>query len=384
MSRLFAVRSACYSVGSCPSRLCLSHPSRMPLSSRDRRVVARRPQRRGAKPRRQRALHAAQCPADPDRRPPWAFGAPVLIHKRLTTNPWVRGQRVAAAAGPRRWMASVSLDFTANNRGGHNGSMLLADFRCRGDQGGGAGRRGADGTLGVIGRYGQAGRIVSCPVLLDVQTGTSVGLAVDLTTDTGRRRSSHDSRKTADVVLENYFPGCGRAARDRLREHPPRSGRMSVYCRLSAFGATGPMRRNLPGLDSQLPGPTPGPQSITGEEGRPTGAHRAPSTIDNPGRSARDDRDPAGPAAIATRTGEGQFVDKHPLYDAAIQFSLSPWIADYIHGHGPRPRQVLVRTFRCSSPSRKLQRELTEISSWQCHRDRCGSAFCTMIQRPRG
>lgn len=207
------------------------------------------------------------------------------------------------------------LDFTANIAGPF-GSMILADFGAdviKIEAPGGERGRGWG-----IGRFGPEGDISA---LFAAFNRNKRGLAIDLTREQGRAIVNRLVTE-ADVVVENYFPGVAEKLGidyDSIRAIKPDI----VYCRLSAFGANGPMR-DRPGFDSQLQAYA-GPQSITGEEGRAP-SRIGPSTID-----ILSGAHAALGVLLALRhrdqTGEGQFVDTS-LYDAAIQF-MSPWIADY-------------------------------------------------------
>jgi crotonobetainyl-CoA:carnitine CoA-transferase CaiB-like acyl-CoA transferase len=177
---------------------------------------------------------------------------------------------------------------------------------------------GERGRLWGIARFGARSDISS---LFAAFNRNKRSLSVDLTSERGRELA-YRLTAGADVVLENYFPGV--AAKLGIDyEQLCRVKSDLIYCRLSGFGATGPLR-DRPGYDSHLQAYA-GPQSITGEAGRPS-VRIGPSTIDTlSGFQA------ALGILIALRhrdrTGEGQFVDTS-LYDAALQL-MSPWIVDY-------------------------------------------------------
>lgn len=257
------------------------------------------------------------------------------------------------------------LDFTANVAAPF-GTMLLADFGA--DVIKVEAPTGERGRLWGIGRYGPRGDVSA---LFAAFNRNKRALAVDLNTDRGaeivRRLAA-----TADVVVESYFPGD--AERLKIDYESLRAIRPEVvYCRLSAFGSSGPMS-DRPGFDSQLQAYA-GPQSITGEEGRPP-ARIGPSTIDILSGAH---------AAIGIllalryrdRTGKGQFIDTS-LYDAAIQF-MSPWIADYT-GTGQVPRKfgayfpMLVPTGNFIASNGDFYLAVSPGPMW----DR----FCELIDRP--
>jgi crotonobetainyl-CoA:carnitine CoA-transferase CaiB-like acyl-CoA transferase len=119
----------------------------------------------------------------------------------------------------------------------------------------------------------------------------------------------------ADVVLESFKPGVA----DRLGIGYERLSELKpdlVYCSVSGFGQTGPLREQ-PGYD-QLLQAFSGHMSITGEPGRP---------------SVR-----IGPSVLALRvrdqTGVGQHVETS-LYDSSLHL-ITHYIADYT-GSGRLP-----------------------------------------------
>ncbi|WP_426960243.1 CaiB/BaiF CoA transferase family protein [Muricoccus radiodurans] len=134
---------------------------------------------------------------------------------------------------------------------------------------------------------------------------------------------------TADVILENFRPGV--ADRLGIGYEAARAIRPDiVYCSISGFGQTGPMRL-APGFDMLLQAYA-GHMSITGEPGR-TPVRSGPSPIDLlTGAHA------AYGILVALRhrdrTGEGQMVDLS-LYETAIHL-LTNYMGDYTGG-GPVP-----------------------------------------------
>ncbi len=132
----------------------------------------------------------------------------------------------------------------------------------------------------------------------------------------------------ADVVIESFRPGV--AARlgigyERAAELNPRV----VYCSVSGFGQTGPLR-DRPGFDTLMQAYA-GHMSITGEEGRQS-VRVGPSAIDiTTGAHA------AFGIMVALwereRSGRGQVVDV-ALYDSALHM-VSNVIADYTQSGEP-------------------------------------------------
>ncbi|MGC7098469.1 CaiB/BaiF CoA transferase family protein [Amycolatopsis lurida] len=127
-------------------------------------------------------------------------------------------------------------------------------------------------------------------------------LALDLRTETGRRRATELVRR-ADVVIENFRPGT-MAKHGLSREHVRELNPRAVYCSVTGFGA----ESDLPGYDllAQAVG---GLMSVTGT-GEPvkvgvalvdvlTGLHAAVGVL-----AALRDRE---------RTGEGQLVEVNLL-----------------------------------------------------------------------
>jgi formyl-CoA transferase len=137
---------------------------------------------------------------------------------------------------------------------------------------------------------------------------------------------------TADVVIESFKPGVA----DRLGigyEAVRAIAPAVVYCSVSGFGQTGPMR-DRPGYD-QLLQAYAGHMSITGEAGRPsvrigpsaidllTGAHCALGIV-----MALRERD---------RSGQGQRVEAS-LYDTSVHL-VSHYLADHT-GSGRVPGKL--------------------------------------------
>jgi crotonobetainyl-CoA:carnitine CoA-transferase CaiB-like acyl-CoA transferase len=136
----------------------------------------------------------------------------------------------------------------------------------------------------------------------------------------------------ADVVIESFKPGVaarlGIGYEELSREHPE-----LVYCSISGFGATGPLREH-PGYD-QLLQAYAGHMSVTGEAGRPsvrigpsaidllTGAHAAFGIV-----LALRERD---------RSGRGQYLETS-LYDSSLHL-ITHFIADYT-GSGNLPGKL--------------------------------------------
>lgn len=154
-------------------------------------------------------------------------------------------------------------------------------------------------------------------------------VSIDLSTPRGRELVI-ELLKTADVLVENFKPGTMEAwglGPDVLLERFPRL----VYCRITAFGADGPMG-GLPGYDAVMQAYT-GIMDMNGEQGR--GPVRVPVPITDL---------TTGLLALSgvllalherTTSGRGQVVDL-TLLDAAVSL-LHPSAATYfLDGQPPR------------------------------------------------
>lgn len=214
------------------------------------------------------------------------------------------------------------LDFTAAMAGPRCG-MLLGDFgadviKIEPPDGDHARRWG-------VHRYGPGGQFSGLFIALNRNKRSVV---LDLKTPEGRSAAAALTA-SADVIVENYRPGVA----DRLGiGYDTVSARNPgiVYCSISGFGQTGPLRAN-PGLDMLLQAYA-GHMSITGEPGRPS-IRNGPSPIDLlAGTSA------AFGILLALRerdkTGRGQYLETS-LYEAAIEM-VAHFIADYT-GSGQVP-----------------------------------------------
>jgi crotonobetainyl-CoA:carnitine CoA-transferase CaiB-like acyl-CoA transferase len=207
------------------------------------------------------------------------------------------------------------VDFTAA-AAGPCATMLLADFGAEvikieppeGDQARhwGTKRLGPQGDMS--GLFLAFNRNKSS-VVLNLKTAHGKAVASDLLS-------------TADVVVENFKPGVA----SRLGvgyEQVTKTNPNVIYCSISGFGQTGPMR-DRPGFDYLLQAYA-GHMSITGEKGRPSvrtgisandilaGAHAAYGIV-----MALLHRE---------RTGEGQQVDTS-LYEVGLHL-IAHYIADY-------------------------------------------------------
>lgn len=212
------------------------------------------------------------------------------------------------------------VDFTAA-MAGPMCTMLLADFGAKvvkveppdGDYG----RRWGQTRFGPQGD--QSGLFVAmnrnkASIAVDLKEPDGAGLVRSLIAE-------------ADVVVENYKPGVA----DRLGvgyDDARRLNQSIIYCSISGFGQTGPMR-DRPGLDMLLQAYA-GHMSVTGEPGRPS-VRIGPSPIDMlAGTNA------ALGVVMALvermRSGRGQYIDTS-LYEASIEM-VSHFIADYTGG-GP-------------------------------------------------
>jgi crotonobetainyl-CoA:carnitine CoA-transferase CaiB-like acyl-CoA transferase len=204
-------------------------------------------------------------------------------------------------------------------------SMLLADFGADvvkieapgGDVGRGWGseRFGTDGEFsGLFLAVNRNKR----SVVLDLKSAEDNEIALALI-------------EKADVVLESFTPGVA----DRLGigyEQTKRANPAVIYCSVSGFGQTGPLRDRR-GID-QLLQAYAGHMAVTGEEGRPS-VRIGPSAIDMiTGTNA------AFGILLALRhrdaTGEGQYVETS-LYDGAIEM-ITHFLASYT-GSGVVPQK---------------------------------------------
>jgi crotonobetainyl-CoA:carnitine CoA-transferase CaiB-like acyl-CoA transferase len=133
----------------------------------------------------------------------------------------------------------------------------------------------------------------------------------------------------ADVLLESFKPGVaerlGLGYEELSARHPG-----LVYCSVSGFGQTGPLRER-PGYD-QLLQAFAGHMSITGEPGRPS-VRIGPSAIDLI-TGAHAALGILLALRVRDRTGRGQRVETS-LYDSSLHL-ISHFIADYT-GSGNLP-----------------------------------------------
>ena len=213
------------------------------------------------------------------------------------------------------------LDFTAA-MAGPTCTMLLGDFGAevtKVEPPGGESSR----TWGR-GRFGEGG----FSALFLALNRNKVSVTLDLKSDVGRARALELARES-DVLVESFRPGVA----DRLGIGYEAVASLKpdvVYCSISGFGQTGPLR-DRPGYDQQLQAYA-GHLSITGEPGRPsvrigpsaidllTGAHAAYGIV-----LALRERD---------RSGTGQRVETS-LYDSSIHL-ITQFLADYT-GSGRLP-----------------------------------------------
>jgi crotonobetainyl-CoA:carnitine CoA-transferase CaiB-like acyl-CoA transferase len=198
-------------------------------------------------------------------------------------------------------------------------SMLLADFgaeviKVEPQEGEGSRRWGSA-------RFGDGGQFSGLFIALN---RNKASVTLDLKSAEGKRRI-RKLLETADVVIENFRPGVA----DRIGvgfDHVKQIKPDIVYCSISGFGQTGPLRERS-GLDMLLQAYT-GHMSITGEEERPsirtgtspidllTGAHAAFGIM----------------LALRVRdeSGVGQQIDTS-LYDSAVHM-IGHYIGDYTGG----------------------------------------------------
>jgi len=217
------------------------------------------------------------------------------------------------------------LDFTTA-MAGPTASMLLADFGARvvkvePPEGESSRRWG-------IARFGPAGDQTG---LFAALNRNKASIAVDLKSPEGVAAVRALAAR-ADVVIESFKPGVAErlgVGYEQLSEGRPEL----VYCSVSGFGQTGPLREQ-PGYD-QLLQAYAGHMSVTGEAGRPsvrigpsaidllTGAHAAFGIV-----LALRERD---------RTGRGQRLETS-LYDSSLHL-ITHFVADYT-GSGRLPGKL--------------------------------------------
>jgi crotonobetainyl-CoA:carnitine CoA-transferase CaiB-like acyl-CoA transferase len=168
-----------------------------------------------------------------------------------------------------------------------------------------------------VGRYGEDGEFSGLFLALNRNKSS---VALDLKSEQGKRAIAR-LLPTVDVVVENFKPDV--AERLGVGYEQAKAARPDVvYCSLSGFGQSGPLR-DRPALDNLLQAYA-GHLSVTGESDRPsvrigpsaidllTGAHAAYGIV-----LALRERD---------RTGEGQRIDTS-LYDSAVHL-VSNYIAE--------------------------------------------------------
>jgi len=217
------------------------------------------------------------------------------------------------------------LDFTTA-MAGPTASMLLADFGARvvkvePPEGESSRRWG-------IARFGPAGDQTG---LFAALNRNKASIAVALKSPEGVAAVRALAAR-ADVVIESFKPGVAErlgVGYEQLSEGRPEL----VYCSVSGFGQTGPLREQ-PGYD-QLLQAYAGHMSVTGEAGRPsvrigpsaidllTGAHAAFGIV-----LALRERD---------RTGRGQRLETS-LYDSSLHL-ITHFVADYT-GSGRLPGKL--------------------------------------------
>jgi crotonobetainyl-CoA:carnitine CoA-transferase CaiB-like acyl-CoA transferase len=207
------------------------------------------------------------------------------------------------------------LDFT-QAMAGPACSMLLGDLGAevtKVEPPGGESSR----TWGVS-RFGPDGQFSALYLAFN---RNKAGIVLDLKTEDGLGRAL-ELAASADVVIEGFRPGV--ATRLGIGyEQLVELNEGLVYCSISGFGQTGPLR-SRPGYD-QLLQAYAGHMSITGEPDRPsvrigpsaidliTGAHAAFGIV-----AALRERD---------RSGRGQWLETS-LYDSSVHL-VSHFIADY-------------------------------------------------------
>jgi crotonobetainyl-CoA:carnitine CoA-transferase CaiB-like acyl-CoA transferase len=228
----------------------------------------------------------------------------------------VEGSHESDAEVPRGPLTGIRvLDFT-QAMAGPDCSMLLADFGAdvvKVEPEGGEGSR----TWGTA-RFGDDDGFSGLYLAFN---RNKASITLDLKSDGGQELAVRLIRES-DVVLESFKPGVA----ERLGIGYEQAAALRpdiVYCSISGFGQTGPMRER-PGYD-QLLQAYAGHMSITGEPGRPsvrigpsaidllTGAHAAFGIM-----LALRERD---------RSGRGQWVETS-LYDSSLHL-VSHFLADY-------------------------------------------------------
>jgi crotonobetainyl-CoA:carnitine CoA-transferase CaiB-like acyl-CoA transferase len=153
-------------------------------------------------------------------------------------------------------------------------------------------------------------------------------VTIDLKSEQGRAAAERLVSE-ADVVLESFKPGVA----DRLGIGYERLAALRpglVYCSVSGFGQTGPLREQ-PGYD-QLLQAFSGHMSITGEPGR-SSVRIGPSAIDLV-TGAHAALGVVLALRVRDQTGEGQHVETS-LYDSSLHL-ITQYIADYT-GSGRLP-----------------------------------------------
>ena len=230
-----------------------------------------------------------------------------------------------AAGAPAPLEGVRVLDFTTA-MAGPTASMLLADF--------GASvvkvepPEGESSRHWGVARFGPRGDQTG---LFAALNRNKASITVDLKSAAGQA-AVHALAAQADVVIESFKPGV--AARLGVGYEQLSEGRPElVYCSISGFGQSGPLREN-PGYD-QLLQAYAGHMSVTGEAGRPsvrigpsaidlvTGAHAAYGIV-----LALRERD---------RSGLGQHLETS-LYDSSLHL-ITHFIADYT-GSGRLPGKL--------------------------------------------
>jgi len=217
------------------------------------------------------------------------------------------------------------LDFTTA-MAGPTASMLLADFgasvvKVEPPEGESSRRWG-------VARFGAAGDLSG---LFAALNRNKASITVDLKSAAGLA-AVRALAAEADVVIESFKPGVaqrlGIGYEQLSQEHPE-----LVYCSVSGFGQTGPLREQ-PGYD-QLLQAYAGHMSVTGEPGQPsvrigpsaidllTGAHAAYGIV-----LALRER---------ARSGRGQQLETS-LYDSSLHL-ITHFIADYT-GSGMLPGKL--------------------------------------------
>jgi len=216
------------------------------------------------------------------------------------------------------------LDFT-QAMAGPDCSMLLADFGAevvKVEPPGGDGSRSWGSS-----RFGPGGQFSALYLAFN---RNKASIEVDLKSAAGKE-AAKDLIARSDVVIEGFRPGV--AYRLGIGYEQVAAIRSDiVYCSISGFGQTGPLRER-PGYD-QLLQAYAGHMSITGEPARPsvrigpsaidllTGAHAAFGIL-----VALRDRD---------RSGKGQHVETS-LYDSSVHL-VSHFIADYTGSRSLQPK----------------------------------------------